>query len=78
MYKTTTKDLLQYVGLSVFGLASMLLLIYLLGEVHGLIVTTIIVMGQSAMLFMRLGVVQRELTTLRDERSSSGPAGARP
>jgi hypothetical protein len=75
MFKTTTKDILQYVGFSVFGLAMMLLLMHMLGELHGLIVTVLIVMGQSAMLFMRLGIVQRELTTLRQERSSAAAAG---
>jgi hypothetical protein len=71
MFKTTTKDILQYIGFSVFGVAAMLLLMHLLGELHGLIVTVIIVMGQSAQLFMRVGVLQWELTTLRQERGIS-------
>jgi hypothetical protein len=75
MFKTTTKDLLQYLGFSLFGLAIMLLLMHMLGELHGLIVTMLIVIGQSAMLFMRLGIVQRELTVLRQERGSTAATG---
>jgi hypothetical protein len=67
MFKTTSKDLFQYIGLSLLGVAAMLLLVHLLGEVHGLIVTVLIVMGQSAMLFMRVGILQRELASLRRE-----------
>jgi hypothetical protein len=45
---TKPSDLFQFIGLSVFGLAAVLGLTYLLGEVHGLIVTVIILFGQSA------------------------------
>ncbi len=56
------------IGLSIFGVAAVLLLTYLLGEVHGLIVTVIILFGQSAQLFVRVTVLQRELTRMSQER----------
>jgi hypothetical protein len=68
MFKSTTRDLFQYIGLSLFGLVLMLLLMHQLGEVHGLIVTVIIIIGQCALVSIRLGVVQRELTTLQQQR----------
>ena len=70
---TKTSDLFQFIGLIVFGVAAMLALIYFLGETHGLIVTVIILFGQSAQLFVRITALQRELTSLRQERG--GAAG---
>ena len=70
MFKKTS-DLFQYIGLSLFGLAVMLALIYSLGEIHGLIVTVIILFGQSALAFVRITVLQRELTILRQEQGGT-------
>lgn len=78
MVKTSTKDLLQYVGRSLFGVAVMLLLMHLLGEVHGLIVTVIIMINQSAMLLMRVGILQRELISLRAEQPTIAAAFQQP
>ena len=74
MFKTTTKDLVQYIGLTLLGLVTMLVLMHMIGEVHGLIVTVLILIGQSAMLFMRVGILQRELTNLRQGRASGTEA----
>ena len=68
---TKTSDLFTFIGLSVFGLAALLTLTYLLGDVHGLIVTVIILFGQSAQSFVRICVLQRELTSLRQERGDT-------
>jgi hypothetical protein len=56
----------------------MLLSMHMLGELHGLIVTVLIVMGQSAMLFMRVGILQRELRALRQTPGPSAAAGQQP
>jgi hypothetical protein len=76
MFKTT-RDLLQYIGLSLFGLAAMLLLIHMLGELHGLIVTVIILVGESSLLLTRVGALQRELIILRQERGVADAKAAR-
>jgi len=70
MFKKTS-DLFQYIGLSLFGGAAILVMIYLLGEVHGLIVAVIILYGQLASLFVRMTALQRELTSLRQERGGT-------
>ena len=77
MFKTT-KDLLQYIGLSLFGLAAMLLLIHMLGELHGLIVTVIILVGESSLLLTRVGALQRELIILRQERGVADAKAQQP
>ena len=53
------------------GLAAVLLLTYFLGEIHGLIVTVIILFGQSAQSFVRITALQRELTSLRKQRDDT-------
>jgi hypothetical protein len=68
---TKASDLFTFIGLSVFGSAAMLTLIYILGEVHGLIITVIILCGQSAQSFVRIAVLQRELSSLRQERGDT-------
>ena len=68
---TKASDLFTFIGLSVFGLAALLTLTYFLGEVHGLIVTVIILFGQSAQSFVRISALQRELTSLRQERGDT-------
>lgn len=66
------RDLFQYIGLSFFGFAIMLVLIHLLGEVHGLIVTAIILFGQTASTSVRISALQRELTFLRQRQGETG------
>jgi hypothetical protein len=68
---TKTSDLFQFIGLIVFGVAATLASIHLLGETHGLIVTVIILFGQSAQSFVRITALQRELTGLRQERGQA-------
>ena len=62
---TKTSDLFQYIGLSLFGLALVLALIHFLGEVHGLIITAIILFNQSALLNLRISMLQRDLANQR-------------
>jgi hypothetical protein len=68
---TKTSDLFQFIGLSLFGLAVTLAAIYSIGEIHGLIIAVIILFGQSAMSFVRITALQRELTNLRQERGGT-------
>ena len=71
---TKTFDLIQYIGLSLFGVGAMLLMIHLIGEVHGLIVTVIILFGHTAHLNVRCTSLQRQVNDLRQEqvRAESG------
>jgi hypothetical protein len=68
MFKLSTsdKDLISYLAASLFTFGVMLALIYLLGEVHGLIVTVIILIMQGAQMQSRLGALQREVRALRE------------
>jgi hypothetical protein len=68
---TKTSDLFQFIGLSLFGLAVTLAAIYSLGEIHGLIIAVIILFGQSALSFVRITALQRELSSLRQERGDT-------
>jgi len=43
------------------GIGMMLSLIYCFGELHGLISTVVIFIGQTGLLFMRVGMLQRQL-----------------
>jgi hypothetical protein len=47
------------------------LLIKALGEVHGLMLTLVLVMFQTILLAMRVSVLQRELTSLRQARGGT-------
>jgi hypothetical protein len=70
MNKKTLKD---YLGLLVYvavGFGVMLMLIHTFGELHGLISTTVIFMVQTGSLFMRVGMLERQL------QSTQQPAGA--
>ncbi|MCP5522289.1 MAG: hypothetical protein H7A46_12155 [Verrucomicrobiales bacterium] len=66
------KDILNFVGYSAVGVGAMLLLIHLLGEVHGLISSMVIFIVQAGFLFTRIGALEREL------RDSRHPAEERP
>ena len=68
---TKTSDLFTFIGLTLFGSAALLTLIYILGEIHGLIITVVILFGQSAQSFVRITVLQRELSSLRQERGDT-------
>ena len=68
---TKTSDLFTFIGLTVVGSAALLTLIHILGEIHGLIITVIILFGQSAQSFVRITVLQRELSSLRQERGDT-------
>jgi len=76
--KPTDKDLLSYIALSLFIVGIMLALIHLLGELHGLIATVVILIGQSALLQTRLGAAQRELRSLRDQQPLAATAAGGP
>ena len=63
--KSTDRNLLAWIGLNVFTVAILLALVRLLGEVHGLMATLIVVIGQSTLSYVRLGALERELRALR-------------
>jgi hypothetical protein len=64
---TKTSDLFQYIGLSLFGPAVMVALIYFIGVIPSLIIGVVMLFGQSALSFVRTTALQRELAILRQE-----------
>jgi hypothetical protein len=76
MFKLQSRDkdlLLAILTIAVtFGV--MLLLIHMLGEVHGLISTVIILIGQTSFLTIRVASLERELRSSRGLHDSSKTA----
>ena len=64
--QSTDRSLLAWIGLNLFTLAMLLLLVRLLGEVHGLIAFVVVLIGQSTYAHVRLGVLQKELRAMRE------------
>ena len=64
--KPSDRDLLSHIAVSAVTVAVMLGPIYLLGEVHGLIATVVILIVQSSLLNMRITALQRELRAVHD------------
>jgi hypothetical protein len=64
--KPSDRDLLSHIAVSAVTVAIMLGLIYLLGEVHGLIATVVILIVHSSLLNMRITALQRELCAVHD------------
>jgi hypothetical protein len=64
--QSSDRSLLAWIGLNLSTVAGMLLLVRLLGEVHGLIATVILLIGQSTHAYVRLGVLQKELRAMRE------------
>lgn len=65
MNKRTPKDILNLLLYCVVGGGVMLLLINTLGEVHGLISTVTLFIVQTGFLFMRVGMLERQLQAQR-------------
>lgn len=59
--KKTPKDILGLIVYSVVGVGAMLMLIHFLGELHGLISTMVVFIGQTGYLYMRVGMLERQL-----------------
>ena len=70
MFQKTT-DLFKYIGLSLFGVAVVLASVHMIGEVHGLILTVIILFNQSALAFVQISALRRELNDLRQQRGET-------
>jgi hypothetical protein len=61
MNKRTPKDILNLLLYCAVGVGVMLLLIHTLGELHGIISTVSLFIVQTGFLFMRVGMLERQL-----------------
>ena len=68
MFKMTTKDWLGYIGMIIAMNGMMLFATHFYENLRGLIVSVIVLNVQVAFLVVRIDIIQRELTLLRQGR----------
>ena len=73
MNKRTFYDLLNFIVYTTVGVGAMLFLIHFLGEVHGLIASVVIFIGQTGWLFMQVRLLERQL---REAQQAASPGAA--
>jgi hypothetical protein len=72
MNKKTPIDILTSLGYCAVGLGVMLTLMYFLGELHGVILTVVLFIVQTGFLYMRVGMLERQLRETYQARSEQG------